>query len=258
MSAAVTYHRTGSIGFITLDRPDNRNSMTPELLEAFAEASAEARADSDCRCAIITGNGHCFSAGADLKSNVQLDADKPYKRSYAMYESFLTVLDIEVPVIGALNGHAVGGGFGLSLVCDVRIANREAKYGANFVRLGLTPGMAISYLLPQVVGLSRAAELLFSAQLITGERAAEIGLVSEALEPAEVLPRSIELAERIASNAPLAVAATKRLLYANAGRDPRAAALREAFVQAEILTSEDCREGMSALLEKRTPQFSGR
>lgn len=258
MSAAVTYHRDGAIGFITLDRPDNRNSMTPELLEAFASASASAREDSEARCIIITGNGNCFSAGADLKSNVQLDAEKPYQRSYAMYESFLSVLDIEVPVIGALNGHAVGGGFGLALVCDVRIGNRDAKYGANFTRLGLSPGMAISYMLPHVIGLSRAAELLFAARLIKGERAAEIGLISEAVDAGDVLSRSIELAEEIAGNAPLAVRATKRLLYANARLDPREAALREAFVQGDIVDTADCREGILALLQKRAPKFQGR
>ena len=257
MTAAATYHRDDAIGVITLDRPDNRNSMTPELLEAFGHASAAARSDAGARCVIITGKGNCFSAGADLKSNVQLDGPSTtaYQRSYAMYESFLTVLDIEVPVIGALNGHAVGGGFGLALVCDIRIANRDAKYGANFTRLGLTPGMAISYILPRVVGVARAAELLLSARLITGERAAEIGLVSEAVEPNAVLERSLAVATEIASNGPLAVRATKRVLYANAGWDPRQAALREAFVQAEILDTEDSKEGMAALLEKRLPNF---
>src|SRR5262249_44796184 len=145
-----------------LNRPDNRNSMTPELLDAFASAAAQARS-ADVRCVVLTGTGSCFSSGADFKSTVQRQAARaPNERSYAMYESFLSLLDIAVPVIGALNGHAIGGGFGLALVCDLRIGARDAKYGANFVRLGLSPGMAISYMLPRLIGMARANELLLT------------------------------------------------------------------------------------------------
>ena len=159
-SDAVLYHRADHIGVITLNRPDNRNSMTAELLDAFAQASEQARVDADARCVVITGTGSCFSAGADFKSQIQREEVRrqPHERSYAMYEPFLSVLDIEVPVIGALQGHTVGGGFGLSLVCDIRIGNREAKYGANFARLGLAPGMSISYLLPRLIGCPGRAD----------------------------------------------------------------------------------------------------
>src|SRR5262245_58443905 len=123
MSDAARYHRDGHIGTITLDRPENRNSMTPELLDAFAAASAATRADTALRCLIVTGTGASFCAGADFKSVVQRDGDArpPHERSYAMYEPFLSLLDITVPIIGALNGHAIGGGFGLALCCDMRL-----------------------------------------------------------------------------------------------------------------------------------------
>src|SRR6185436_568840 len=126
----------------------------------------------------VTGTGTCFSSGADFKSMLQREGDRraPNERSYAMYESFLTLLDLAVPVIGALNGHAVGGGFGLALVCDLRIGARDAKYGANFVKLGLAPGMAISYMLPRLIGLPRANELLLTGRLIDGREAEAIGL----------------------------------------------------------------------------------
>src|SRR5512139_2612730 len=162
MSEAVRYHVDGMVGVITLDRPDNRNSMTPELLDAFAAASAKARADSAIRALVVTGTGACFSSGADFKSTLQRESgEAPADRSYAMYAPFLSLLDVEVPIIGALNGHTVGGGFGLALVCDMRIGALDAKYGANFVKLGLAPGMAISYLLPRLIGVARASELLF-------------------------------------------------------------------------------------------------
>jgi enoyl-CoA hydratase/carnithine racemase len=258
----VRYEQRDGIGVITLDRPDNRNSMTPELLDAFARAAAQARGDGALRCLVVTGTGSCFSAGADFRSQVQRDGEGrgqlPHERSYAMYQPFLSLLDIEVPIIAALNGHAVGGGFGLALVCDLRIAASGARYGANFARLGLHPGMAITYLLPRLVGVARAAELLFTGALISGEEAAAIGLVRCALPAEQVLPEALSLAQSIASNAPLAVRATKRTLYELLDWAPRRAALHEALLQAESLQTEDAAEGMGALLEKRPPVFRGR
>ncbi len=252
--------RPGTVGVITLDRPDNRNSMTPELLTAFTAAIAAARADRDARCIVITGTGSCFSAGADFRSMVQLEGagPLPHQRSFAMYEPFLAVLDLEVPVIGALNGHAVGGGFGLSLMCDLRIAALEGRYGANFVRLGLHPGMAITYLLPRLVGAATAAELLFTGRLVDGEEARRLGLVSRAVPAAEVLPVAMQLAFDIAANAPLAVRLTKRSLRRFLEWDPRGAALHEALVQAETLETEDAAHGIEALLRKQTPTFTGK
>ncbi len=257
---AVMYGVDQNIATITLNRPDNRNSMTAELLQAFARVVDTVRSDRDVRCVVITGTGSCFSAGADFRSQVQ-DADtslQPHERSYAMYEPFLSVLDIEVPVIGALNGHAVGGGFGLALVCDVRIGNQDAKYGANFVRLGLHPGMAISFLLPRLIGISCAAELLFTGQLIRGRYAAQLGILSSAVREQEVMPQAMQMARVIASNAPIAVRMTKRSLYGEDHDVARRAAFAEAFAQAQTLTTEDASEGMKALLEKREPSFHGR
>jgi enoyl-CoA hydratase/carnithine racemase len=251
----------GTVGVITLNRPDNRNSMTPELLDAFAAAVARVRADANLRALVITGSGRCFSAGADFKSQLQRDGDgralRPHERSYAMYEPFLSVLDIEVPVIAALNGHTVGGGFGLALVCDIRVGNVEARYGANFARLGLHPGMAISYLLPRLVGASRAAELLFTGRLVHGDEAERMGLL-EAAPADEVLGRALELARAIAASAPAAVRMTKRSLYRGLGWDVRGGAFAEAFAQASTLETEDAAEGIAALLEKREPAFRGR
>ncbi len=259
MSQAVRYERHGHVGEIVLDRPDNRNSMTPELLAAFAEASAVARADRDVRCVIVRGEGSCFSAGADFKATLQLDeVGLPHERSFAMYRPFLSLLDLEVPVVGALNGHAVGGGFGLALVCDLRIANRDARYGANFVRLGLHSGMAISYLLPRLVGLPRASELLYTGRLVDGAEAERMGLVNRAVTADEVLPEARALAREIAANAPLVVRTTKQAIVRGLAWDAKTAARLEAPIQAESLRTEDAREGMAALLEKRVPNFHGR
>jgi len=257
---AVRYERDADIGILTLDRPANRNSMTPELLDAFAAASAEARADTEARCVIVTGTGTSFSAGADFKATLQREGDlrAPNEKSYAMYEPFLSLLDLDVPVIAALNGHAVGGGFGLALVCDIRIGAVDAKYGANFVRLGLAPGMAISYLLPRLVGVARANELLFTGRLVEGREAEALGILNHAVPADQVLPTARDIAATIARNAPLAVRATKRAIRRGLELHVRDAARAEAYAQAESLATEDAREGISALLAKRDPAFTGR
>ncbi len=258
----VRYERQLDIGVITLDRPDNRNSMTPELLDSFQLASRAAAADvaRGVRCVVVTGAGTNFSTGADFKSTLQREGDQraPNEKSYAMYEPFLSLLDIAVPVIGALNGHAVGGGFGLALVCDLRIAALDAKYGANFVKLGLAPGMAISYLLPRLIGLPRANELLFTGRLVDGREAEAIGLVNKAVPAADVLATAQQLARSIADNAPLAVRATKLAIRRGLELHVREAARAEAYAQAESLATDDAKEGIAALLGKRIPIFTGR
>jgi enoyl-CoA hydratase/carnithine racemase len=249
------------IATLTLNRPENRNSMTPEVLAAFREHVAAVRADRDVRAVIVTGTGTSFCAGADFRSTPTVTGAGdafPAERSFATYEPFLEVFELEVPTLAALNGHAVGGGLGLALVCDLRIANREARYGANFARLGFHAGMAITHLLPRIVGVPAAADLLFTGRLVTGEEAASLGLVHAAVEPARVAEAAREKARAIAGAAPLAVRLMKRALYAGMGWDPRAAAWQEALAQSATLATEDAREGIRALLEKREPKFTGR
>jgi enoyl-CoA hydratase/carnithine racemase len=261
--APVRFEAADGVATITLDRPDNRNSMTPDLMAAFRAAVAAAAADRALRAVVVTGTGASFCAGADFRSAAPLpDADpepaRDEERLYATYEPFLEVFDLPMPTIAAMNGHAVGGGFGLALVCDLRVANREARYGANFARLGFHSGMAISHLLPRIVGVPLAADLLFTGRLVTGAEAAAIGLVHEAVAREDVLSAAHARARAIAACAPEAVRLMKRSLYRGAGWDPRAAARAEAVVQAATMRSEDGREGVRALLEKREPRFTGR
>lgn len=257
---AVVVQRHGQLALLVLNRPDNRNSMTPELLDAFAAAVQEIKLQQDVRCVVVTGLGASFCAGADFKSGVQRAGDGrlPAENSFAMYKPFLSLLQLEVPVIGALQGHAVGGGFGLAMVCDIRIACEDSKYGANFARLGLASGMAISDLLPRLVGVPRAMELLLTGKLISGRQAEQWGLVNQAVAADQVLPVALALAEQIALSAPIVVRLTKKAIYQNLGWDPQTAAWREAFGQAATVDTADCREGVLALLEKRLPRFEGR
>lgn len=257
---AVLVQRQGAVAIIVLNRPDNRNSMTPELLDGFASAVADVRADRAVRAVVVTGRGACFSSGADFRTTVQRDGEGMIsaERSYAMYVPFMSLLDVEVPVIGALQGHAVGGGFGLALCCDLRVASSQSKYGANFAKLGLHSGLAISDTLPRLVGVPRALEMLLTGRLISGDEGAAWGLFNDAVLAEAVLPRALHLAEEIAACAPIAVRLMKRSVYDNLQWNPRAKAWHEALAQAATLTTDDLREGVDALLNKRPPVFRGR
>ncbi len=259
--AAVLYEVEDAIATVTLNRPENRNSMTRDVLEGLGAAVQEIREDRGVRCVIITGRGKSFCAGADFKDQAAQGegplAPKPQERAYAMYANFLSLLDIEVPVIAAMQGHAIGGGLGLAVVCDLRVASREARYGANFVRLGLHPGMAMTYLLPRLMGVPRAVEFLLTGRIVKGEDAAEAGLVHYAVEPDQVMEKARELAREIAGAAPLAVRWTKKSIYNGLEWNPAKAAEHEAHVQSRTIETDDFREGVSAMLSRREPNFVG-
>lgn len=256
--SAILVSRRDLVCEITLNRPEHRNAMSPELLGPFQAVIDRVKEDREIRCVIITGTGANFCSGADFRSTILERGDQPaHEASYAIYRPFLTILDVRVPVIAAMNGHAIGGGFGLGLVCDLRVANRQARYGANFARLGLHSGMAISYLLPRIAGVPRAAELLFTGRVFTGAEAAEMGIANHAVAPEQVLARSRELADEIAACAPVAVQMLKRSLYRGLDWNPKSAGEWEALLQSRTLEMVDAKEGVGALLEKRAPRFRG-
>ncbi|KAK3286189.1 hypothetical protein CYMTET_6241 [Cymbomonas tetramitiformis] len=262
-------HELSGVGIITLNKgATTQNAMTEATLIGFQTAVEQAKRDSALRVLVLAGSGGFFSAGANLHEGFQRKgADSasdeptasrtPGERSFSMYAPFLSLLDVEVPTIGALNGHAVGGGFGLALLCDMRVAATNSKYGANFSRLGLHPGMGITHTLPRLVGPPRAAELLYTGRLMTGEEALHVGLVNQATSMDQVLPAALRLAREVASAAPIAVRLTKRTLNSSLSADIRARAWAEAQLQADTVATKDAIEGVAALLEKRKPVFDG-
>jgi enoyl-CoA hydratase/carnithine racemase len=258
-TAPVLYEEKHRIGLLTINRPDNRNSMDPEVLPAFRERIRSVGENERLRCLVITGSGATFCSGADFKSGF----GEPQGRAMDeilldAYRPFLAVGALAVPTIAAMNGHAIGGGFGLALMCDIRVADRDSKYGANFVRLGIHSGMAISYVLPRLIGPARANELLFTGRLISGAEAARFGIVNHATAAADVLPKAMALAEEIAQCAPAAVRMMKQSVYHGLDWDPVHAAERESRLQAQTFQMSDAAEGIRALLEKRAPVFQGK
>ena len=259
LNSPVLFETQDCIAQITLNRPENRNSMDKETMPAFLEAINRVKNDKNLRCLIITGTGSSFCAGADFKSGLVDDRGPlPHETLLEIYSPFLKIQEIKIPTIAAMNGHAVGGGFGLGLICDIRIANINSKYGANFARLGLHTGMSISYMLPRIVGMAVANELLFTGRLIDGKTAADIGLVNYALSEQEISTKAWELAREIAASAPVAVRMIKRSVHRGLDWDPTGAAEIETHCQSRTFEMDDASEGISALLEKREPVFTGK
>jgi enoyl-CoA hydratase len=240
--------------------------MTPEMLDAFQAAVSEVEKNPEVRAVVLTGAGSAFCAGADFTLMPELLARTGLTGTIAfreaipkLYGAFLTLDRLAVPTIAAVNGAAIGGGLGIALLCDMRIVSETAKLAVNFTRLGIAPGLGITALLPKAVGYERAAEMLFTGQTILGAQAASWGLAREAVPQEKVLPRALEIAEKVAAAAPLAVRQTKRTLRALSGRNDLSAALElEALAQTVLGTTDDASEGIRAMLEKRDPEFQGR
>ena len=243
---------------LTLALPERRNAMTEELTAAWRQAVAGLAVDKSVRVVVVTGEGSAFCAGGDLSwiEAGGAEVDLLRTKMFAFYKTWLSIRDLEVPVIAAVNGPAIGAGLCLALACDLRYAAPKARFGAPFAALGMHPGMAASYLLPEAVGLPRAREMLYTGRIYGAEEAVEVGLINGVL-PAETLVADvIETAQKVASMAPIAVRLTKSAL--RHGPRSYAEALEwEALAQPITMATADMREGLKAQGERRKPTFSG-
>ncbi len=245
---------------LTLNQPDKRNAMTPAMGDEVLRAVDDINADPAIRAVIITGAGKVFSAGGDLSMILKLSEVEPEKcRTHMLtyYRKYLAVQDIAVPTIAMLNGHAIGAGLCLAMACDLRTMARGAKAGLTFARVGLSAGMGSSYLLPRLVGLGPAAEMVFTGELITAEQAQHIGLVNRVCPAEELAPQTLRLAQSIAANAPLALRHTKRCLLVGASGDLDHVLDCEAEGQALCYQTKDIHEGVDAVRQRRRPAFRG-
>jgi enoyl-CoA hydratase len=248
------------IAIVTLDLPDKRNAMSDAMTQSWAALMGLLREDTDLAAVVVTGAGSAFSAGGDLSWIVsQPDAQVIDLRSrmLAFYRSWLSVRSVEVPTIAAVNGHAIGAGLGIALACDIRYAAADAKLGLPFTSLGLHPGMAITWTLPDVAGFAVARDLLLTGRLVSGEEALSLGLVSRVLPPGEVLAESIAAAEGIAAAAPIATRLTVTALRDRRHSSVADAIEWEALAQSVTLATEDLQEGIAAAAQRRQPRFRG-
>lgn len=256
-----------SIGILTLNRPERLNALSLGLLEDLGQFFARMKQDLATRVIIMRGAGRAFCAGADLKeisehaAKEELTPPQARYRAQQMFGDIVVQMrDIPQPLIAAIRGPAAGGGFSVAMACDVRIAGESARFNAAFIRIGLSGGdMGASYFLPRLVGLSRAAEILYTGRMVDAATAERIGLVSHVVPDERVDEEAMELAREIVRNSPLGIRMTKELLNQNIDAPSLATAIHlENRTQTLCVLTEDFMEGGLAFLQKREAQYRDR
>jgi enoyl-CoA hydratase/carnithine racemase len=247
------------IAVVTLNRPEKMNAWTAQMGAELNEHLVRCDEDDSVRAVVVTGAGRAFCAGADLERGGETFAGGADSASAGSRpRRVVQPWEVRKPIIAAINGPAVGVGMTLPLQYDMRVAAKDAKLGFLFVRRGVMTELSSTWILPRLVGIARAADLLLSGRIVLGEEAAALGLVNEAVETAQVLPRALEIARNIAENcAPLSVALTKRMIWEHLGGPPPVeVAKREAKALWALGRMADSREGVTSFLEKRKPRWT--
>lgn len=252
----------GQVCVLTLNRPDRLNALTVEVARDFNAAVAEAL-DRGARAIVLTGEGRAFCAGGDLREMQEIATkegrleaffDEPLR---ILNEAILLIRQTPVPFIAAVNGVASGGGCNLALACDLVIAAESAKFNQAFIKIGLVPDCGGTFILPRLVGMKRAAELMFTGDLVTAQSAAEMGMINRVVPDAELMGHVMSIAERLAQSPTAAIGQIKRLLDASAVNDYGGQLDLEREAQIEAGKTKDFVEGVSAFLEKRPARFVG-
>jgi enoyl-CoA hydratase/carnithine racemase len=251
----------GHVARITLNRPHRRNALNYQAYDELEQAFRLASADDEVRCVVVTGADPAFCSGDDvgeIMAGPKSASQAARRREPRATPAAMAALACVKPVIAAVNGAAVGWGMELALFADIRIASEAAKFAELFVKRGLPCDVGGFYRLPAIVGPAKAAELLFTGEVIDAAEALRIGLVSEVAAHADLLPRAHALAARIAANPPLAVQSLKAGLRLSAYGDPQEIGTRAIAEIYRLMQTHDHREGVASFLEKRPPVFEGR
>jgi enoyl-CoA hydratase/carnithine racemase len=258
----ILVQRQARVGLVTLNRPERRNAYTSRMGAELQAAFAELEADEAVRAIVVTGAGKYFCAGADLDRGestfTRLSDDELRALDRQRTAEGPRAWEMRTPIIAAINGSAVGIGITLPMQWDIRIVAREARLGFVFNRRGVTPEANSTWIVPRLIGVSKAMELMLTGRMFSGDEAVQMGLASQAVDAEQVLPTALELAQDIADNvAPLSAALTKRMIYRFlAVADRSAAQALESQVFAWMGSQADAREGVTAFLEKRPARWS--
>jgi enoyl-CoA hydratase/carnithine racemase len=258
----VLYEVTDHVARITLNRPERRNALNPTAYAEIEAAFRAANADPEVRCVVVTGADPAFCSGEDVKEMMTGEGggarSAPPRVRYPPTPAAMAVIECEKPVIAAVNGAAVGWGMELALFADIRIASEQARFAELFIKRGLIADVGGLWRLPAIVGPAKAAELLFTGDVVDAAEALRIGLVSQVTAHADLMPAALAMAARIAVNPPLALRYMKEGLNRTAYGDPREIGSWAIEVIYRLFQTEDHREGVRSFLEKRDPVFLGR
>ncbi|MEN9889186.1 MAG: hypothetical protein RL559_1223 [Pseudomonadota bacterium] len=262
MSTFLQSRREGAILILTMSQPETRNALTGNsAVEEFVQACEAIRRDSSVRAVILTAEGPVFSSGGNVKDMLRYQTERlmpeaireEYRNGIQRLPKALYNLD--VPVIAAINGPAIGAGLDLTCMCDIRIASDKATFAESFVKVGIVPGDGGAWLLPRAVGASKAAEMAFTGDALNAEQALACGLVSRVVPHAQLLDEALALARRIAANPGGVLRMTKRLLREGERSTLESLLELSAGYQAIAHMSDDHHEAVRAFIDKRPPQF---
>jgi enoyl-CoA hydratase/carnithine racemase len=265
MSEALLYQQEGHVVTLTLNKHETRNAISEdEMVDAIVAACSRINADNSVRVAIITGAGSAFSSGGNVKDmrdktgmfgGTGTEIRDGYRNGIQRIP--LAIQQLEVPIIAAVNGAAIGAGCDLTMMCDMRIASEKAIFAESFVKVGLIPGDGGAWFLPRVVGISRANEMAYTGEPVNAETALAWGMVSRVVAPDELLNAANELAARIAVNPPSALRMTKKLLKEGEHMQLPSILEMSETLQSLAHQTKDHAEAVDAIIEKRTPNFTG-
>jgi enoyl-CoA hydratase/carnithine racemase len=267
------YEKNNYIATITLNRPEKLNTFSVNMINGWVEALKDAQRDDGVRVIVVTGAGRAFCAGGDVNAMKKGEGFFPeedfppagdnnaFHKKKNLWELIhqvpLTLENMDKPVICAVNGDAVGAGCDMALMCDLRIAAESARFSEGYVKLGLVPGDGGAFLLPRLIGLPRALELLWTGDRISAREAWQMGMVNRVVPGEKLLEETYRLAGQIAEGPPLAVRMIKRAVYQGLKSDLKTSLDLISSHMAIITETRDHREGVNALLEKRKPDFKG-
>lgn len=241
------------VALVEMRRPPH-NFVNESFMRRLADALEQIDADPNCRAVVLSSGVKAFCAGADFSASDSSISNDPSP----FYAQAMRLFHLKKPMIAAVQGPAIGAGLGLALVADFRITCKEARYSASFTRLGFHPGFGLSLTLPRLIGEQKAAMLFYTGRRIDGEEAYAIGLADELVGEEEVKARGLALAHDIATSAPLAVQSTRETMRLGLADRIREANQRELSIQLGQFRTEDFREGIAAMAERRAPVFQGR
>ena len=261
MTDEVLIEERGPITILKLNRPEKLNAWNREVTRQLSEyLRGLNEGEYRTRCLILTGEGRAFCSGADIGglANSTSGGRPPWRPPHTDVHPSDVLRRCDVPIIGAINGYALGAGFGVAMATDLRIAADDARFQVTQMKRGLFADGGLGHLLPQAIGDQRALEMMFTARMVEAQEALEMGLVLKVVPRAELLDAALELAEEIAKNGPLSLAASKRVVYLRTDEPWQRSQEFTGNVIDRLFLTEDAKEGVQSFVERREPQFQGR